>query len=63
MASSLRILALIRRLYALGTFLQSRFKFLLFVLCRKLTGWLTTVRATTRRLGYCKDVVVSRKPK
>ncbi|KAN0131229.1 hypothetical protein V8E53_010933 [Lactarius tabidus] len=62
MASSFRTLALIRRLYALGTFLQSRFKFLLFVLCRKLTSWLMTVRTTTRRLGYCKDVVVSRKP-
>jgi hypothetical protein len=67
MASSLRTLAFIRRLYALGNFLHGRFKCLLFVLCRKLISWLMTVRLATvsarRRLGHCKDVVVSRKPK
>ena len=63
MSSFLRHLALIRRLYALGTFLRSRLKFLLCILCRKLTSWLMTVRATTRRLGYSEDVVASRKAK
>lgn len=65
MASFLRPLALIRRLYVLGTFLRSRLKSLLFVLYLKLIRWLTAVRVTTlvttRRLGNSKDVVVSRR--
>lgn len=67
MASLLRALAFIRRIYALGRFLRCRFKCLLFILCRKLTSWLATVPAsvavTRRRLWYYKDVVVSRKPR
>ena len=65
MASFLRPLALIRRLYVLGTFLRSRVKSLLFVRYLKLIRWLTAVRVTTlvttRRLGNSKDVVVSRR--
>lgn len=67
MATLLRALALIRRIYTLGSFLRCRFKSLLFILCRKLTSWLATVPAslavTRRRLSYYKDIVVSRKPR
>ena len=67
MATLLRALALIRRIYALGSFLRCSFKCLLFILCRKLTSWLAGVPAslamTRRRLWYYKDVVVSRKPR
>ena len=61
------ILAVIRRLYALGSFLGSRLKFLLFVVSRicsrKITTWLTTTRTSTCRSSYWRGFVDSQKLK